>query len=266
MNHNAEKLQIQIADLSALYSIIEIMNKVTLHLHDQGINQWDYPCETAPIESDILEKSVYLVLLDQKPVGTFSIKSTTLLNSTVIEPENLYLYRIALLPEVQGQHLSRQIIQFACNRAHSTKMTLYLDCWAGNQKLIDFYTKAGFKSLGIFPEEDYSIHIFMCSSEIGVAIKETGLSISLEYLKNFTRCGLIIGLLISIYFFANGLLEGKISIATSKTEYEGFRALFIIFVFIPVGMALNGLVWGLISYFPYLLVRKITGLLFFKAK
>jgi hypothetical protein len=38
--------------------------------------------------------------------------------------------------------------------------TLYLDCWAGNEKLKEFYFNNGFEYVGDFPEEDYFISVF----------------------------------------------------------------------------------------------------------
>lgn len=37
---------------------------------------------------------------------------------------------------------------------------IYLDCWAGNEKLKSFYSNAGFNYCGDLPEEDYKISIF----------------------------------------------------------------------------------------------------------
>jgi hypothetical protein len=36
-----------------------------------------------------------------------------------------------------------------------------LDCWAGNGKLRDFYTRAGFRLHGVFPEGDYEVAVFV---------------------------------------------------------------------------------------------------------
>lgn len=161
MNQYSKKINIQKAELSTISSVVQIMNKATLHLHEKGINQWHYPCDEKIIESDLSKGYVYLIYLDGIPIGTFSIKSTSGLEPSAINPENLYLYRIALLPDFQGKDFGRQITQFACEQARKLNKILYLDCWAGNKKLIEFYTKVGFKSLGIFPEDDYFINIFM---------------------------------------------------------------------------------------------------------
>ncbi len=59
------------------------------------------------------------------PIGTFSIKSTNGLELSAINPENLYLYRIALLPDFQGKGLGRQITHFACEYARKFNKILY---------------------------------------------------------------------------------------------------------------------------------------------
>ncbi len=163
MSQHSKKVNIQKAEQSTISSVIQIINKVTLYLHEKGINQWHYPCEEKVVESDLFNENVYLIHLDEMPIGTFSIKSTNGLEPSAINPENLYLYRIALLPDFQGKGFGRQITQFACEQARKLNKILYLDCWAGNKKLAEFYTKVGFKSLGIFPEDDYFINIFMYS-------------------------------------------------------------------------------------------------------
>jgi len=76
------------------------------------------------------------------------------------EPRSKYLYQIAILPEYQGKGIGKQITTFAQGLAD---LAVYLDCWAGNEKLKKFYTETGFKYLGDFPEEDYFISIFKYS-------------------------------------------------------------------------------------------------------
>ncbi len=40
---------------------------------------------------------------------------------------------------------------------------LYLDCWAGNKKLRNFYLESGFIYMGDYPEDDYYISIYKLS-------------------------------------------------------------------------------------------------------
>ncbi|WP_088012228.1 GNAT family N-acetyltransferase [Gottfriedia acidiceleris] len=46
------------------------------------------------------------------------------------------------------------------NEFYTERVSIYLDCWAGNDKLKQFYQNYGLKQLGDFPENDYYISIF----------------------------------------------------------------------------------------------------------
>jgi len=152
--------QIRLAELKDKDIIVELLNKVTLYLHKKGINQWVYPWDTNRIKHDIENKLVYLLIVEDLIVGTFSIKDTDNINVDLIKPENKYLYRIAILPEYQGKGLGSSIVEFSLDYSKNMGKSLYLDCWAGNEKLRSFYSNTGFDFIGNAPEEDYFISVF----------------------------------------------------------------------------------------------------------
>ena len=143
-------------------TIVDLLNNVTLKLYEKNINQWKYPWDLKEIEFDIENRNTYIVTAKGNlMLGTFSMKH--LENKTwlsTIETNNLYLYRIAVLPEYHGENIGLEIINYACQSARVSKQILYLDCWAGNEKLKNFYTRAGFEVYGDFQEEDYEISVF----------------------------------------------------------------------------------------------------------
>lgn len=101
-----------------------------------------------------------MLVVEDLIVGTFSIKNTDNINVDSIEPENKYLYRIAILPEYQGKGLGLGIVEFSLDYSKNMGKSLYLDCWAGNKKLRSFYSNTGFDFIGNAPEEDYFISVF----------------------------------------------------------------------------------------------------------
>lgn len=153
--------EIRSADENDSGRIVELLNKVTLNLHEKNINQWVYPWNLEVINTDIKDRNIYVIILDDLIVGAFSLRDADI-NSVIpiIKPNNLYLYRIAILPEYQGKNIGLKIIDYACRYARNLTKILYLDCWAGNTKLKDFYLKAGFNFCGDFPEEDYLVSVF----------------------------------------------------------------------------------------------------------
>jgi ribosomal protein S18 acetylase RimI-like enzyme len=150
--------EIRLGEKNDVSSIVELLNKVTLNLHQKNINQWVYPWNSEEINMDIINRNIYVIAENNLIIGTFSLKIVNI-NAAIpiIKSNNLYLYRIAILPEYQGKNIGLKLIDYACKISRDSKKILYLDCWAGNKKLKNFYLKAGFYFCGDFPEEDYMI-------------------------------------------------------------------------------------------------------------
>lgn len=140
--------------------IVSLINETTLALHRKGIMQWVYPCDENLIKKEISRGYVYLFLFDGKIIGTFSIKPSDEAGIDLLEADNLYFYRTAITPEYQGKKLGLDIVNYAIGYARKAKKILYLDCWAGNVKLKQFYSDAGFEIIGEAPVEDFFITVF----------------------------------------------------------------------------------------------------------
>ncbi|QFF99071.1 GNAT family N-acetyltransferase [Psychrobacillus glaciei] len=97
---------------------------------------------------------------NENVIGTFFIETIDKIGEHTIEPKSLYLSKIAILPEYQGSGIGYKITEFACTSAQRLNKVLYLDCWAGNIKLREFYSKNLFQHIDDFCEEDYLISIF----------------------------------------------------------------------------------------------------------
>lgn len=148
------------ASENCLHSVVDIINDATLNLNKKGINQWNYPCDAKEIEHDIMKNYVYILVLNDNVVGTFSLRPIEHYAPLDVEPNSKYLYRLAILSAYKGNNLGKEMIEYVCRTARCLGSTIYLDCWAGNKKLRKFYTEAGFEFLGDFPEEDYFISVF----------------------------------------------------------------------------------------------------------
>ncbi|MFS1511598.1 GNAT family N-acetyltransferase [Chengkuizengella sp. SCS-71B] len=152
-------MYIRLAKLKDLQHVLNVLNKVTLALQKKGINQWEYPWDVDNIKSEIKNNYTY-VLIDTEIIGAFCIKEIDYLSELTLESNSKYLCKIAILPEYQGKNFGSKIIEYACSSANDVNKTMYLDCWAGNEKLKKFYLNHGFDYQGDFPEEDYFISIF----------------------------------------------------------------------------------------------------------
>lgn len=153
-------IEIRKANFEDQTEILTIYNETTLDLLEKDIKQWDYPWEPEVIQKEIKKNQAYVVLFNRTFVGTFCISPLNNLSTLPIDPEGVYLSKIAILPGYQGKNLGSAAVQFACSFAKQRNLTLYLDCWAGNKKLKEFYSGNGLEYIGDFPEEGYFISIF----------------------------------------------------------------------------------------------------------
>lgn len=75
----------------------------------------------------------------------------------------LYLHSIMIDPELQGSGIGITLVSEVVEKIASvspTEGTLFLDCWAGNERLRRFYSNVGFDFAAVIPEDDYEIAVF----------------------------------------------------------------------------------------------------------
>lgn len=151
------QMEIRSAREEDIKDILFILNAASLALIEKGINQWEYPWDEKMFVKQI--GFLYVGTVAGKVISTLGIKD---LNDWHVVKSGKYLYQIAIHPEYQGKGYGTVISSWACQYARSLGEELYLDCWAGNQKLKHFYSENGFTYVGDFPEEDYYISVFKC--------------------------------------------------------------------------------------------------------
>lgn len=153
-------IQIQKARQHELDEILVLLEIVRKDLHKKNIMQWQEEWNHSIILKEIVHSKVFLVQKNNSLIGTFSIKIFDTKQYNIPSEKALYLYRIALLPQYQGQTIGKQILEYVKKYAESEKMNVFLDCWAGNKHLRSFYKKNGFEWQSDIPEDDYMISVF----------------------------------------------------------------------------------------------------------
>lgn len=154
-------ITVELAGKNSLHKIVKILDGVTENLLEKGIDQWEYPWDEKVIIKDLLSNRVFVVNYKEQPIATFSIKDINDCDNPYYKNmRGKYLYRLAVLPSVQGLGLGGEILAYIREDYDFTHNDLYLDCWNGNDKLKEFYLRAGFRYVGDFPEDDYYISVF----------------------------------------------------------------------------------------------------------
>ena len=142
-----------------LNDILDILNRATQKLLAKGVMQWEYPWDENVIAEDISNGLFYIANNDENTVGCFGLKS---FENNMFNGDNsgMYFYHLAVHPDHSGKNYSVEMCDFVQAFAKENNITVYFDCWAGNDFLKKFYTDAGFEYMGDFPEEDYFVSVF----------------------------------------------------------------------------------------------------------
>ncbi|NNK87534.1 MAG: GNAT family N-acetyltransferase [Flavobacteriaceae bacterium] len=153
-------------DIEAILSITQSCAKQLIEL---GIFQWSeaYP-DKLSFEKDIERGELYVLELDYKIIGCVTI--TTLVDEAykpvkwlTRNDNNIYIHRLAVLPEFQRRGYARKLMDFAEDRARTEKKrSIRLDTFSQNLRNQRFYEQRGYKRLEKVYFPNQSEHPFYC--------------------------------------------------------------------------------------------------------
>lgn len=150
-------------------AIIDMTKACAKHMIDQGIFQWNehYPSITA-FENDLTRNELYVLEIKKRIVGCIVISE--LMDEEYIpiqwlttNKNNIYIHRLAVHPEYQGQGFAQQLMDFAEHYAiENIYSSIRLDTFSQNKRNQKFYELRGYQRLGhiYFPKQ--SEHPFYC--------------------------------------------------------------------------------------------------------
>ena len=108
--------------------------------------------DRAMVENELVENRQWKISIQGKMACTWAI---TFSDEQIWEEKNadpaMYIHRIATDPEFRGNNFVKKIVEWAIPFARmKDKQFIRLDTLGNNEKLIQHYTLAGFKFLGMF--------------------------------------------------------------------------------------------------------------------
>lgn len=161
---------IRLAKSTEIEEILQLTKACAAHMISQKIYQWNehYPSKAA-FSKDIERDELYVFQHEDKIVGTIVI--STLMDDEYIDinwltpknSKNIYIHRLAVHPEMQGQGIAQQMMAFAERHAEENNYdSVRLDTFSQNTRNQRFYKKRGYEQLGniYFPKQ--SEHPFYC--------------------------------------------------------------------------------------------------------
>lgn len=156
-------------DTLDLETLMELTRACAKHMINKGIYQWNehYPNKQA-FQTDIDRKELYILEKDDMLVGCVVLSILKDEEYTPIQwlsrtEQNLYVHRLAVHPQFQGQGYAQQLMSFAEEQARQQGFeSIRLDTFSQNPRNQQFYEQRGYHRLGniYFPKQ--SEHPFYC--------------------------------------------------------------------------------------------------------
>mgnify|MGYP000249055294 CR=1 FL=1 len=157
------------ARLTDIDDILRITKSCARHMTSQDIHQWNenYPNKQAFI-SDVERDELYVLKEQNNIIGCIvvsAIMDEEYLSIQWLTPNdnNVYIHRVAIDPEYQGQGNAQKLMAFAEQFAKENNYkSVRLDTFSQNQRNQKFYEHRDYKKLGdiYFPKQ--SEHPFCC--------------------------------------------------------------------------------------------------------
>ena len=161
---------IRLANRNEIDAILAIAGACAQKMIANGIYQWNahYPSRQA-FEKDVERQELYILENDGNFIGSIVISTFKDLIYDQIEwiTENdapsIYLHRLAVHPQYQGQGNAQKLMDFAENRAKKDGFqSVRLDTFSQNMRNQRFYEQRGYQKLGNVYFHKQSKHPFYC--------------------------------------------------------------------------------------------------------
>ena len=159
-----------IVDLSELHALTKSCAK---HMIKNGIFQWNekYPSKEV-LQKDIELQQIWKLQEDDKIIGIIVLteiedKEYKNVQWLIKNSKNLYIHRLAILPNFQGKGNAQKLMEFAENYAkeHNFK-SIRLDTFSQNKRNQLFYEKRNYAKLASIYFPNQSEFPFYCYEKV----------------------------------------------------------------------------------------------------
>ena len=161
------------AKILDLQEIMSLTKACTQAMIAQNIFQWNehYPSRYT-FQNDLKRKELYVlrhhhVIAGTVVISTYMDEEYKTIQWLTPNKNNLYIHRLAVHPDFQGQGLGQALMGYAEAFAKAKKATsIRLDTFSQNARNNRFYEARGYKKLGAIYFPKQSEHPFYCYERV----------------------------------------------------------------------------------------------------
>ena len=163
-----QPLKVRRAERDDIAFIVDLSRRVQEKLTASGSLQQIGPIPRETVEAQVNAGTAHILDRGSRRLGSVFVEPVPVeslrrwkLDDPTLKP--WFLHKLMLEPGEQGHCLGAYFLEGikAYIASRQPGGTIVLDCWAGNDKLRDFYTRAGFKLHGVFPANGFEVAVFV---------------------------------------------------------------------------------------------------------
>ena len=160
-------LKVRRAERDDIAFIVDLSRRVQEKLSASGSLQQIGPIPRETVAAQVNAGTAHILDEGSRRLGSVFVEPVPVeslgrwkLDDPALKP--WFLHKLMLEPGEQGRGLGAHFLEGIKAYVASWQPggTIVLDCWAGNDKLRDFYTRAGFKLHGVFPANGFEVAVF----------------------------------------------------------------------------------------------------------
>ncbi|MGF6571217.1 ribosomal protein S18 acetylase RimI-like enzyme [Paraburkholderia sp. GAS333] len=124
------------------------------------------------VRNHVCQKDVYVLDLDDTPVGTFSLDLDDEKHWGPQEPIAVYVHGISVRKGFNGRALGSFMLDWCAEMAGSLNRALVrLDCAVHNAKLCGYYESLGFIRVGLYPEPEPGGYVWSLYEKLAYGLR-----------------------------------------------------------------------------------------------
>ena len=151
--------------------IVSLSERVQATLTASGSLQQIGPLPISLVERTVQSGTAYVLETASNRLGSVLVEPVAQVPTLPLREWNLdtlpsplwYLHALMLEPTEQGKGYGWHFLRGVKQLVVPTQGTIILDCFAGNEKLRNFYKHGGFSLHGICREKNYEVAVFFYS-------------------------------------------------------------------------------------------------------
>lgn len=176
MNHQKQSLRVRRAEQGDIAFIVDLSRRVQEKLTASGSLQQIGPIPRETVAAQVNAGTAHIIDGSSGRLGSVFVEPVTVERLPNLARWKLadltsvpwFLHKLMLEPGEQGHGFGTHFLDGikAYVASQQPESTIVLDCWAGNDKLRDFYTRAGFKLHGVFPANGFEVAVFVYQTRL----------------------------------------------------------------------------------------------------